>query len=64
MNWLKVLIKRIFIKNNIKQLDSPKNIEKDDKIDFKIMLKQQANLEADDGNGYQIKPNIKLKDRI
>ena len=40
------------------------DFEKNDKNDFKIMLKQQANLEADDGNGYKIKTNIKLKDRI
>lgn len=64
MNWLKALVRSLFIKKNIKQLDLPKDFEKNDKNDFKIMLKQQANLEADDGNGYKIKTNIKLKDRI
>ena len=64
MNWLKALIRRLLKKNNIKLLDFSKDLEKDNKAEFKIMLKQRANIEADDGNGYRIKPNIKLKDRI
>lgn len=67
MEWLINLIKRIFNKREIKLLEEPKPTihEKEDKQnDFVIMLKQTADLERDDRNGYKIIKNLKLKDMV
>jgi len=57
-------IKMLFIKNSIQQIEASKVLETKKENDFLIMLKRQANPEADDRNGYRIKPNIRLKDMI
>ena len=66
MEWLKQIFKRIFCKNKIKLLEEPKVITElqNKKNDFFIELRRQAEVEADDGNGYKIIKNINLWDMV
>lgn len=67
MEWLINLIKKIFRKRKIKLIEEPKTtIDKDEKSinDFMIMIKQTADLECDDKNGYKIIKNLRLKDMV
>jgi len=66
MNWIKELIKRLFSKNKIKLLEQPKMVKNtwDIRNDFIIDLKKSAEIEQDDGNGYKIIQNIRLKDMV
>lgn len=67
MEWLVNLIKKIFSKRKIKLIEAPKTaIDKGEKNrnNFVIMLKQTADLECDDGNGYKIIKNLRLKDMV
>lgn len=67
MEWLMHLIKRIFNKREIKLIEAPKPIiheKENEQNDFVIMLKQTADLERDDRNGYKIIKNLKLKDMV
>lgn len=63
MFWLVRIIKKIF-KKNIPLLTDNSNalIEKDNS--FKIGLKQLADLEMNEGNGYKIIKNLRFKDMI
>lgn len=59
--------KKIFNKKEIKLIEAPKSIineKEEEKNDFVIMLKQTADLERDDRNGYRIIKNLKLKDMV
>ena len=67
MEWLSNLIKKIFSKRKTKLIEAPKttiNNEDKDRNDFEIMLKQTADLEIDDRNGYKIIKNLSLKDMV
>lgn len=66
MELLKRIFQKLFKKNEIKLIDKPKNIEKSEvtRNDFILSLRQDADLERDDRNGYRIIPNIKLKDMV
>lgn len=66
MNWLKKLINKLLKKNNIKLLEPPKEQKKIENLreDFRMKLIQNTDLERNDGNGYKISPNIKLRDMI
>ena len=65
MKWLLNLIKKIFVKKNIKLIEEAKNIDcKNNRDDFRIKIGQTADLGRDDGNGYKIIKKIKLKDMI
>lgn len=67
MEWLVKLIKKLFSKRKIKLIEAPKTTDdKNKKIrnNFVVMIKQTADLECDDRNGYKIIKNIKLKDMI
>lgn len=67
MDWLKEIFKRIFFRNKIKLLEEPKVVTEDFESkdnNFFINLRRQADLEIDDGNGYKIIPNMKLKDMV
>lgn len=64
MEWLKRIIQKLFKKNEIKLIEKPKNIEKPKQArsNFILELKQNADVERDDRNGYKIIPNIRLGD--
>lgn len=66
MGWLKRIIKRLFKKEKIKLIEEPKNIKKlgNTRENFVLSLVQNADLERDDGNGYKINSNVRLKDMI
>jgi len=66
MEWLKRIIKRLFKKEKIKLIEEPKNIKKlgNTRENFVLSLVQNADLERDDGNGYKINSNVRLKDMI
>ncbi len=66
MEWLRKIIQKLFRKNDVKLIEAPKKINDTENIkkDFLRDLQQQANPECDDGNGYKIIPNLKLKDMI
>lgn len=66
MEWIKKLIKKIFKRNQIKLIEAPKVVDnkENNRNNFIIMLKQTANLERDDRNGYKITPKLKLKDMV
>jgi len=66
MNWIKELIEKLFFRNKIKMLEAPKivdNIE-NNRNEFIMDLKRQADVEQDDGNGYKIIPNLRLEDMV
>lgn len=65
IKWLKKIFKKMFSKK-VELLEEPKriNIINDDKTNFKILLKQQANPEQDDGSGYKIIKRLKLEEMI
>ena len=51
----------------VKLIEEPKNIEsknQENKNDFVVKIKQTADLERNDGNGYKIIKRIKLKDMV
>ncbi len=66
MEWLRKIIQKLFRKNDVKLIETPKKINTTENIkkDFLRDLRQQANSECDDGNGYKITPILKLKDMI
>lgn len=66
MEWIKKLIKKIFKRNQIKLIEAPKVVDNKENArnNFIVMLKQTADLERDDRNGYKIAPNLKLKDMV
>lgn len=64
MLWLKHINKPLNKSNNIKKETQEISAHESDKLDFKISLKQSANLEIDNGSGYGIAKMRKLKDMI
>lgn len=66
MNWIKELIERLFFRNKIKMIEAPKmfNDIKDNRNEFIVALKRQADVEQDDRNGYKIIPNLRLEDMV
>ena len=66
MIWLRKILEKIFLKNKRKLLEEPKvsSLLKDNKNDFLLDLKKQAEVEQDEGNGYKIIRNIRLKDMV
>ncbi len=65
MFWLKRISNEISIKNNTKELKATnENAIESIKNDFRINLRQSANLEIDNGNGYGIAKRHKLEDMI
>lgn len=66
MNWIKELIEKLLFRNRIKMIEAPKtfnNIE-ENRNEFIVTLRRQADVEQDDGNGYKIIKNMKLGDMI
>ena len=65
MFWLKRISNEISIKNNTKELKATnENAIESIKNDFRINLRQSANLEIDNENGYGIAKRHKLEDMI
>ena len=66
MEWFKRLIELLFNKNKTKLIEAPQtiNVRTNGKDTFIMNLRQQADLECDDGNGYKIIPHIRLKDMV
>lgn len=66
MEWLKRIIKKLLKKDTIKLIEEPKNIKesKNLRANFVLSLVQNADFERNDGNGYKINSNIRLKDMI
>lgn len=66
MEWLKRIIKKLFKKDTIKLIEEPKNIKRleNSRENFVLSLVQNADLEQNDGNGYKINSNVRLKDMI
>ena len=65
MFWLKRISNEIPIKNNTKELKATnENAIESIKNDFRINLRQSANLEIDNGNGYGIAKRHNLEDMI
>lgn len=65
MEWLIKLIKKLFSKRKIKLIEAPKTTiyqEEKNRNNFVVMIKQTADLECDDRNGYKIIKDVKLKD--
>lgn len=66
MEWLKRIIKKLFKKDTIKLIEEPKNIKESEnsRANFVLSLVQNADLERNDGNGYKINSNVRLKNMI
>lgn len=66
MEWFKRLIRKLLKKDTMKLIEAPKNINKLEDLHSKFVLElvQNADLERNDGNGYKIDSNIRLKDMI
>lgn len=66
MNWIKELIEKLFFRNKIKMLEAPKMVDniENNRTEFIMDLKRQADIEQDDGNGYKIIPNLRLEDMV
>lgn len=66
MKWLKKILDIILRNNKIKYLEEAKPVKQTEEIknDFKIIMKQTANLECNEGNGYKIAPILELKDMV
>lgn len=66
MEWFKKIIEKLLKKDIIKLIEEPKNIRKleDSRNNFLLSLTQTADLERNDGNGYKINSNIRLRDMI
>lgn len=67
MGWLLELIKRLFNSKKTKLIEAPKDTferREKNRNDFVVMLKQNADLERNDGNGYRVIKNLSLKDMI
>ena len=66
MEWLKRIIKKLLKKDTIKLIEEPKNIKESEnsRENFVLSLVQNADLECNDGNGYKINSNVRLKDMI
>lgn len=66
MNWLKKIINKFFKQDNIKLIEAPSESRKtrNSREDFILGLIQNADLERNDGNGYKINSNIKLREMI
>lgn len=59
-------ISKLLKKDTIKLVEEPKNIKEveNTREKFVLSLVQNADLERDDGNGYKINSNVRLKDMI
>lgn len=66
IRWFKRIINNLFFRNKVKMLKAPKvfNAIQDDRNDFIVSLKKQADIEQDDGNGYRIIKNLRLEDMV
>lgn len=66
MNWLKRIINKFLKKDNIKLIEAPSESKKfrNSREDFILGLIQNADLERNDGNGYKINSNTKLREMI
>lgn len=66
MNWLKKIINKFLKKDNIKLIEAKSESKKtrNTREDFILGLIQNADLERNDGNGYKINSNIKLREMI
>lgn len=66
MEWLKRIIKKILKRDTIKLIEEPKNIKESEnsRDDFLLSLVKNADLERNDGNGYKINSNVRLRDMI
>lgn len=66
MDWLKRIINKFFKKDNIKFIEAPSESKKtgNSREDFILGLVHNADLERNDGNGYKINSNIKLREMI
>lgn len=66
MDWLKRIINKFKKKDNIKLIEAPRESKKirNSREDFILGLIQNANLERNDGNGYKINSNVRLRDMI
>ena len=66
MNWLKKIINKFLKKDNIKLIEASSELRKtrNSREDFILGLIQNADLERNDGNGYKINSNIKLREMI
>ena len=66
MKWIKRIIEKLFRKNKVILIEAPKQIDNTEELknNFKVMIKQTADLERDDGNGYKIAPKIRLEDMV
>ena len=65
IKWLKEIFKKMFSKQ-VLMIEEPKNIDVvvNNKSDFRIQLKQQADPEQDDGSGYKIINKLRLEDMV
>ena len=65
IKWFKKIFERIF-SSKILMLEEQKNIEvvRENKSDFRMHLKQQADPEQDDGSGYRIINKLRLEDMV
>jgi len=67
MKWLKKLIRKLFGIKKVKLIEEPKVIDykqENARNNFVATIKQTADLERDDRNGYKIIKRMKLKDMI
>lgn len=66
MNWIKELIDKLFFRNKIKMIEAPKifNNIQNNRNEFIVSIKRQADIEQDDGNGYRIIQNLRLEDMV
>ena len=64
--WLKKIINTFFLKDKAKTIEAPKIVNniQNNKNDFIVSLKRQADVEQDDGNGYRIISNLRLEDMV
>lgn len=66
MDWIKRIINKFLKRDNIKLIEEPRESKeiKNAREDFVLSLVQNADLERNDGNGYKINSNVRLKDMI
>ena len=65
MKWLINLINKLFKKNDIKMLNEPVDLKKNNnRNNFRVSLWKEAHIDACDGNGYQIYETKKLEELL
>ena len=66
MEWLKKIIRKLLKKDTMKLIEATSESKKtrNAREDFILGLIQNADLERNDGNGYKINSNIKLREMI